>query len=62
MNRNNVKTGQIINGKTKDVSNGPNATANSIAIQTGQSTDAATQTGNDTDVKSGKSKSSCIIA
>jgi len=62
LNRNNA-TDHITNGKTKDNSNGPNSTANSVAIQTGQSTDAATQTGNDTDVKSGKSsKSSCVIA
>ena len=68
LNRNNVRTEALnsINGesrKTKDVINGPNTTANSIAIQTGQSSDAATQTGMDTDIKSGKSsKSSCIIA
>jgi hypothetical protein len=50
---------------TKDVnvSNGPNNVANSIAIQTGQSTDASTQTGSDANAKNSKSsKSSCIIA
>merc|ERR1712150_205494 len=68
LNRNKVRTEALnsINGesrKTKDVINGPNTTANSIAVQTGQSSDAATQTGMDTDIKSGKSsKSSCIIA
>ena len=68
LNRNNVRTGATnpVKGearKPKDVINGPSTTANSVAIQTGQSSDAATQTGNDTDIKSGKSsKSSCIIA
>ena len=53
--------------QTKDinlstVSKGPN-TANSVAIQTGQSSDASTQTVNDAHVKTSKSsKSSCIIA
>ena len=57
------RNGHTTDNKTKDVLNGPNTTANSVAIQTGQSTDAATQTGNDSDIKSGKSsKSSCIIA
>ena len=51
--------------QTKDVSvsNGPNNVANTIAIQTGQSSDASTQTTLDADLKNSKSsKSSCIIA
>ena len=51
--------------QTKDVnlSNGRNNVANSVAIQTGQSSDASTQTGNDADAKNSKSsKSACIIA
>ena len=51
--------------QTKDVnlSNGRNNVSNSVAIQTGQSSDASTQTGNDADAKNSKSsKSSCIIA
>ena len=53
--------------KTKDVNlsyaSSKQNTANSVAIQTGQSSDASTQTMNEGDMKSSKSsKSSCIIS
>ena len=52
-----------IHAKDTNLSNGPSNAANSVAIQTGQSSDASTQTVNDPDVKNNKSsKSSCIIA
>ena len=53
--------------KTKDVNlsyaSSKQNTANSVAIQTGQSSDASTQTMNEGDMKSSKSsKSSCVIS